>query len=99
MVHRRLFLVGLILLFLGVQFRVVKTFVLTERASTFIQTRLKRPSPDTLTLPTASLDPIDAPWGPSAIGMREEFSPPLWLGWSLISVGAVLVLTSPCFKP
>ena len=37
MVHNRLFLIGLVLLFIGIQLRMVKSFELNEKASQFVE--------------------------------------------------------------
>ena len=83
------FMVGLILLLLGLQVRMVETFVLNERASKFVAERL-----------TISGESGDGqPFLPAAGPMpRRTLRPPDWLGYALISVGAVLVLHSLAMK-
>ena len=100
--HHRLFLIGLILLFVGLQLRMVKTVELNDRASQFIEKRFPSDSSRNAMTSYVAYDPyvdpllaapLDTP-GPS----RRSFSPPPWLGLAFISVGAVLVLTSPRFR-
>ncbi len=83
------FVMGIILIFLGIQLRYVESFVLNETSSRFVAKRLDwngsrsadaRPFPNLLSVvsPTS----------------RRTVRPPRWVGWSLISVGAVFVLHS-----
>ena len=101
MVNHRLFTIGLVLLFLGIQLRLVKTFELNEPASQFIEQRLPSETSPTDTS-FASYKGYDDYWtnGASADSSPSlrSVSPPRWIGWSLITVGAILVLTHPCFK-
>ena len=102
MVHNRLFLIGLVLLFIGIQLRMVKSFELNEKASQFVEQRF--PSESASAAPTSyvSYYPytdllMQAPVQPTGPRIRT-ITPPRWLGWTFLSVGAVLVLTCPCFK-
>ncbi len=83
------FMVGLVLLFLGFQVRMVETFVLNDRASRFIAERL--------TIGGDSLEnqQILPAAGPTP---RRTLRPPAWLGYALVSIGAVLVLHSLAMK-
>ncbi len=84
------FLIGLILLFLGIQFRLVETYVLNERTSHFVSERLKL---------VASTDAEDGAFLPAAGPTpRRTLRPPVWLGYAFISVGAVLILHSLAMK-
>ena len=96
----RLFMIGLVVLFLGIQLRLVKTYELKPKASQFVQQRIAQKA-NTDTQPVGygysdvywpDLPPVDP------TPKLHTITPPKWLGWSLISVGAVLVLTCPCFK-
>ena len=84
------FLIGLLLLFLGIQFRAVDTFVLNEKASRFLAERVRPAVSNTngLTNFLASAGPIP----------RKSVQPPPWLGFALISIGSVLVLHSLAMK-
>lgn len=99
----RLLILGLFLVLLGVQFRLVDTYVLNEKASRVVAEKLRpqRQSADAVfpSLATASYDSYLT--GISALAAelpRESIKPPRWLAWSLISAGAVMVLGYPCFR-
>jgi uncharacterized membrane protein len=86
--------IGLVVMFLGIQLRAVKSFTLTEHSTRFVVDQLhlaESPAPQ----------PVMAVWGmtgqptPEA---RRQVEPPRWLGFSLISIGAVLVLQSFAMK-
>ncbi len=103
MVANRLFAIGIVLVLLGVQFRRVDTIVLNEKTTRFVAKRLEKLKPASAaagyTMDAALFaDSItgDLPL-PGKTAMRS-IKPPPWLGLSLISMGAVLVLTYPCFK-
>ncbi len=77
------FLVGLVVLVLGLQFRAVETYVLNEKTSRFISERMPvLASMDDSLVPSAGPKP------------RKTLRPPGWLGYAVISVGAVLILHS-----
>jgi hypothetical protein len=87
------FVLGTILLFIGIQFRFVDSFVLNPESSRFISERLdwKKRRQTAQTIPsflrpmTPRLDPPE---------FRRHVRPPRWLGWSFISVGGVMMLQS-----
>ncbi len=81
------FLAGLVVLFLGLQLRAVETYVLNEKASRFLAERIPAlASADDGLMPSA---------GPTA---RKTVKPPAWIGYAVISVGAVLILHSLAMK-
>ena len=83
--RNQFFLLGMVILFLGIQFRLVDSIVLNERATRFLAERTKSSgSMDSLTQMFPAM-------GPTA---KKSLRPPQWLGWALVSVGAVLVLHS-----
>ena len=82
-------ILGLVLLLLGLQIRVVESYVLNERTSSFVAERFA---------PMASADGgggTFAALGPTPL---RTIRPPVWLGYCLISVGAVLILHSLAMK-
>jgi hypothetical protein len=85
-------IVGILLFLAGLQFRYVTSFVLTERASQFVEKRfggtVAAPPPRSLLSFTTA--------GP--IMTRRVVHPPRWLGWSLISIGGVLFVFSLTMK-
>lgn len=100
----RLFLVGVLTLFFGVQLRAVDTWVLNERVSQIVNKRIAQKvvadkKADTF---AASLyDPYFDIQEKAITAVQpnlRSISPPRWLGYSLLSVGAVLVLTCPVLR-
>jgi len=84
------FMLGLVVLMLGVQIRMVETFVLNEKASRFIAERLTPASESDGTMSgfLPALGPVP----------HRTLRPPVWLGYAFISVGVVLVLHSLAMK-
>jgi hypothetical protein len=84
------FLIGLVVLFLGIQLRMVESYVLNEKTSTFVSQRLalvaSSESSDGAFLPAAGPTPL------------RTIKPPVWLGYAFISVAAVLILHSLAMK-
>jgi hypothetical protein len=80
------FMIGLVILALGIQFRMVHSFVLNEKTSEIIAKQLKKP--DSLT--TSIYTSFQASPPPS----QRVIEPPRWLGFMMIAAGAVLVLHS-----
>jgi hypothetical protein len=88
------FMAGLVIFLLGIQLRLVDGFVLNERTTQVLAQRMQRmrgqqvASSSEATTLLASLPP----------GHKHRLSPPKWLGWSLVSVGSVLILYSLALK-
>jgi len=78
--------IGLLLLLLGVQLRLVESYTLNEKTSKFLVERMQSNS---------SGQPFLASFAPTT---RRVIHPPDWLGWVLLSTGAVLVLQSLAMK-
>lgn len=78
------FLVGVLLLLLGLQFRAVDSFVLNEKTTRILAGRSQQPA---ISLLSAA--------GPMP---RKTVRLPNWLGYSLISVGSVLMLHALAMK-
>jgi hypothetical protein len=84
------FMLGLVLLLLGLQVRSVENYVLNEKASRFVAERLT---------PTMGDDGSMRSFMPAAGPIpRRTLHPPVWLGYALMSTGAVLVLHSLAMK-
>ncbi len=80
---------GVLLLLFGMQFRTFDSFTLNEKTTHFIVSRLPDSGPPaTGLLASASTEPIP----------RKVVRPPQWLGWSLVSIGSVLILHSFAMK-
>jgi hypothetical protein len=81
--RNQFFLAGLVLLFLGIQFRLIDNFTLNEKTTLFLAARMQStPAP---TAPLLGQPPV--------VG-RKTMQPPQWVGYALLSVGSVLVLHS-----
>jgi len=79
------FFLGIFLLLLGLQFRVVSSYILTDEATRFLTERTGSSESQSAMVSFAS-----------NLGRTSHkvISPPEWLGWCLISVGSVLILHS-----
>ena len=84
------FFLGVFLILWGVEFRLVETFVLSEKASQVVMQRWG--------LGGQSAAAARADWplrlDSRAGNQRFRWTPPEWLGWALLSIGSVLVLHS-----
>ncbi len=104
MVSGRLFFLGIAILLLGLHFRFVDSFVLNEKSSSFLEAKIRKKNPPEPAPANVTFQSVDDWWAaaqsaPQPLAPRfKTLTPPNWLGWSLISVGSVLVLTCPCFR-
>lgn len=81
----QMYMAGIIILLLGLQFRAIDSIVLTEQATQFLAEKMD-------SMETASTAPtILAARVPV---MKKTVTPPRWIGWSLVSIGGVMVLHS-----
>ena len=87
------FAVGVILLFLGLQFRFLESFTLTPETTKFLAKKFKNEQEPVKN----SLVTIMNVTAPPAV-MTKQVRPPRWLGFSFLSVGVVLVLHSIALK-
>ncbi len=85
------FLAGIVLLFVGIQFRLVDSVTLNEPTSRVVAKRLAKASTEDDSAPSPVLA---SSTGGTTSTSRKVIRPPKWLGWAFISVGAVLVLHS-----
>ena len=81
------FFLGAIILLLGIQVRMVSAYVLNEDATRFLAERTH----SSASAPEQALVSFSSGAGLIA---NKVIRPPEWLGWCLISVGAVLILHS-----
>ena len=80
---------GIIILAIGIQIHLVKSYVLTSQATTFLAKHMDK-------LPVEqpqNFGTFLAASGPRP-DVKKEISPPNWLGWAMISFGSVLILHS-----
>jgi hypothetical protein len=85
------FLVGLVVLFLGVELLSVESFTLTSEFTMILAKQTNHPITK-LTIVTETLANTEPPIPAKTI------IPPEWVGWSLVSLGSVLVLHSWAMK-
>lgn len=83
--RNRYFMIGMLLFLLGIQFRMVESFVLNE-ASTRVLARVAKDSK--LASQSFSTD-MYMRVHPSP---KKSVEPPHWLGWALLTVGGVVCL-------
>jgi len=81
------FFIGLVVLFIGIELRMVDSFVLNERTTNMIADK-------TGSSPIGESNPLRVFMPASGPLPRKTVQPPQWLGWALLSVGGVLVLHS-----
>jgi len=74
---------------MGVQFRMVSSYVLTDEATRFLAERTKTTAAEGVMVSLAS---------DTGNLTQKVINPPEWLGWCFISVGAVLILHSLAMK-
>ena len=82
--RNQFFFLGLVVFMIGLQVRFVSTYTLNPKATKFLAERTGQS-----TGATAGIMAMSGDSGP-----RKTLQPPEWLGWCLMSVGAVLVLHS-----
>jgi len=83
--RNQFFMAGVFLVLLGVQFRLLDSVTLNEKATEFLANH---------TSSSASM----ASFLPSAAMPKKTLHPPPWLGWALVSIGAVCILHSLAMK-
>jgi len=88
------FMAGLVVFMLGIQLRFVDGFVLNERATQVLRQRVQQMRGPQV----ASASESATLFASSLPGINHVIHPPGWLGWSLVSVGSVLILYSLALK-
>lgn len=88
--RNQFFMIGLVVLLLGIQLRVVDSYTLNQRLADEIAKR-RSPTPVSASF-ASSNDPFVTPVVQPAFS--RNLDPPGWLGWALISVGGVLICHS-----
>jgi hypothetical protein len=85
--RNQFFFAGVLFLMLGVQFKMVDSFDLTPEFTQFLAERTGHPLAAVNEM-TQNLTPSEKPLA------KKNVRPPDWIGWSMISIGSVLVLHS-----
>jgi hypothetical protein len=83
------FFIGVVILLLGVQLRMVHSYTLTHKATKFLAQRAQQSTAESAAF-NLSTDVGALP--------KKVINPPEWLGWCLMSVGSVLILHSLAMK-
>jgi len=87
-INRNQFLMaGLVILALGAQFRAVESYVLTQDFTRLLAKQTGQPLA-AVNAPAQSVAQSDQPLPGKRVPVPD------WLGWSLLSIGAVLILHS-----
>ena len=85
--RNQFFMLGVFVLLLGVQFRFVDSATLNEKTTQFLAAHTASAAT------TGALAIL-----PSSSIPKKVIHPPQWLGWSLMSIGAVCILHSLAMK-
>lgn len=85
-------LIGLVLILLGLQLRLVDTYVLNEQSTRFLAKQAGRTEATSMWAMPVSL----ATQG--ELAPRKRVRPPRWIAWALMSAGGVFVLHSLAMK-
>ncbi len=88
--RNQFFMIGLVLMMLGIQFRMVESYTLNEKTSRFLAERMQSDS-----VGEGMVRPFMAAFGPMP---RKTIKPPEWLGWATVSVASVLILHALAMK-
>ena len=83
--RNRYFAFGVVLFFLGIQFRMVESFVLSEQSTRALHRFAKQSQ-------IASNDGLTDVYMSVAQTPKKIIQPPPWLGWALITAGGVIGL-------
>jgi hypothetical protein len=81
------FMIGLVVLFLGAEFRLVESLVLSPECTAYLAKKTHHP--------VAAVSGFAIPFTPDHKPiLKKTLKPPEWLGWCMVSVGSVLILHS-----
>ena len=81
--RNQFFMFGVLVLLVGIQLRVIESYVLTKPATEFLAKRAAK---------------TEAEKAAISVGPQKVIRLPDWSGWALVSVGSVLVLHSLALK-
>jgi hypothetical protein len=83
--RNQFFMIGVLLVLLGVQFRLVESATLNEKTTQFLAAHTGSASTGLLAIMPGTVS-------------HKVIQPPPWLGWAFISIGAVCTLHSLAMK-
>lgn len=89
--RNQFFMAGVLILLFGLQFRLVESVVLNEKTTQFLAQRMQNNQ-------TASVNSFATAFAAAAPVAKKRLDPPRWLGYSLLSIGAVLTLHALALK-
>jgi hypothetical protein len=89
--RNQFFFIGVVVLLVGLQVRFVSSYVLNTEATRFLAERTGQ-------APLAATSSFFTMASATSVGPKKVLQPPDWLGWCLISVGAVLTFHSLAMK-
>jgi hypothetical protein len=93
------FMIGIVLLLLGLQIRLVDSYLLTEGASEIVVKHMRKVKQAQQQQQTPPSLFMQAPPTPAVMAPKQQrISVPQWIGWACISAGGVLVLHSLAMK-
>ena len=85
--RNQFFLAGLVLAFLGIEFRAIESIQLTQECTQLLARGTNHPA-------LATTDTVDSLIGTNTKLPPKTVIPPEWVGYSFLSLGAVLILHS-----
>ncbi|HZN35274.1 MAG TPA: hypothetical protein VFB80_15705 [Pirellulaceae bacterium] len=92
--RNQFFMAGLVVVLLGIQLRLVDTFVLNERTTQFLAQRMQQLKGQQV----ASASDVPTLFAAQAPVHKHRLKLPPWIGWACVSVGSVLILHSLALK-
>ena len=81
------FAAGIVILLLGLQLRLVESYVLNEDATRWLMSKSSDKTVNAVGVASQLVPAV----GPA---VRKTVVPPMWAGWAALSLGSVLVLHS-----
>jgi hypothetical protein len=83
--RNQFFMIGVLLVLLGVQFRLLESATLNEKTTQFLAAHMATSATGMMAVMPGSMG-------------HKVIQPPQWLGWALMSIGAVCILHSLAMK-
>ncbi len=87
----RFFIIGTLLVLIGVQLRVVDSFVLTPKATEFVEHRIRNSGLQKPAIARSTTYDYDSLLLSSGPRTSRRIQPPRWMGWAALSAGGVLM--------